>query len=276
MAGPRFTQIRVRARRRAGTAYRSAVGVLQHADPVRLALRRPSDDPAIGLACVYRTRNAPVVRRLLAQLPATAPIALWCLDGVAPGDLVERTLGCGGGNRAELLNRLVRALPDPLDALVLTDDDVRLVIGDLPRLVEAGGRLRLDVYAPAHLASSHAGWDFVRRRRGTFGRVTDFVEQGPLLVLSPVGRSIVVPMPEDMGMSWGVEVRWWQAAQEVGARLGLVDAVAVRHLAPAAAAYDRVEQEQTLQDELDRAGLQSLEQLQVVRERVGLLAGLRH
>jgi hypothetical protein len=263
------------ARAGLGAAYRRAVALVQHADPVRLALRPAPAGTAIGLACVYRARNAPVVRGLLAQLPSSASVALWCLDGPSPQDLVDRTLGSGPGTRSALLNRLVATLPASLDALVLTDDDVRFSIGDLPRLVDAGRRLRLDVYAPAHLASSHAGWDFVRRRRGTFGRVTDFVEQGPLLVLSPRGREVVLPLPEDIGMSWGVEVRWWQEARARGARLGLVDAVAVRHLSPAAGAYDRQEQERTLQAELRRGGLSSLEQLHVVRERVGLARALR-
>lgn len=250
-----------------------AVG--QRADPVRLALRTPPEGTTIGLACVYRSRNAPVVRDLLAQLPPSARVALWCLDGPVPTDLAERTAGSGPGTRAALLNQLVSVLPDAVDALVLADDDLRFCIGDLPRLVEAGLRLRLDVYAPTHLASSYASWEFVRRRRGTFARVTDFVEQGPLLVLSPRGREVVLPLPEDIGMSWGVEVRWWQDARASGARLGLVDAVAVRHLSPAAGAYDRQEQERTLQTELEHVGLSSLEQLHVVRERVGLRQALR-
>jgi hypothetical protein len=251
------------------------VGLAQHLDPVRLALRQPRGGVSIALVCVYRTRNAPVVRALLAQLPGSAQVRLWCLDGAAPADLAQATVGSGAGNRPVLLNRLVAALSGTPDALVLADDDVRFCIGDLPRLVEAGGWLGLDVYAPAHLASSHASWDFVRRRRWTFGRVTDFVEQGPLLVLSPRGRDVVLPLPEDIGMSWGVEVRWCLRARELGARLGLVDAVAVRHLSPAAGAYDRSEQEQTLQAELGRAGLASLEELHVVHERVDVRHALR-
>ena len=76
-------------------------------------------------------------------------------------------------------------------------------------------------------------------------------------------------------MAWGVEVRWWAQARRQGARLGIVDAVAVRHLVPAAGAYDRAAQEDRLQAELEREGLTSLEQLHVVRERVGLREALR-
>jgi hypothetical protein len=271
----RLTRLRGTARSRLGTGYRRLVGLAQHLDPARLALRPAPESLSFALVCVYRTRNAPVVRALLAQLPVSAQVRLWCLDGTAPADLAQVTVGTGAGNRPVLLNRLVAALSGSPDALVLADDDVRFCVGDLSRLVEAGARLGLDVYAPAHLASSHASWDFVRRRRWTFGRVTDFVEQGPLLVLSARGRKVVLPLPEDIGMSWGVEVRWWQRARELGARLGLVDAVAVRHLSPAAGAYDRAQQEGTLRAELGRAGLTSLEQLHVVHERVDVRQALR-
>lgn len=276
MTGPALAQLRPRARAVLGAGYRRSVGLLQRADPVRLALRPAPGSTTIGLVCVYRSRNAPVVRDLIEQLPAGSPVALWSLDGAVPSDLAERTSGSGPGNRSVLLNRLVAELTTPVDALVVSDDDVRFAIGDLSRLVDAGRRLRLDVYAPAHLASSHASWDFTRRRRLTFARVTDFVEQGPLLVLSAIGRGVVLPLPEDVGMSWGVEVRWWQAARARSARLGIVDAVAVRHLVPPGAAYDRAEQEARLDAELGRAGLSSLEQLHVVHERVGVRAALRH
>jgi hypothetical protein len=239
---------------------------------VRLALRDAPAGTSIALACVYRPRNAHVVRALLAQLPSQAQVALWCLQGDAPDDLAGVTVGSGPGSRSTLLNRLVAGLPERTDALVLADDDVRFAVGSLCSLVDAGRRLGLDVYQPGHLASSCASWDYVRRRRWTFARVGDFVEQGPLLVLSPLGREVVLPLPEDVGMSWGVEVRWWQRAAQLDARLGIVDAVAVRHLSPAAGDYDRVEQERTLQAELARAGLHSLEQLHVVRRRVGLRA----
>lgn len=275
MTGPSFAHLLDACRTRLGPQVRRAVALAQHVDPIRLALRPPREPVSLGLACVYRGRNSQNVRALLAQLPPDAAVALWCLDGGVPADLAPLTAGTGPGTRSALLNRLVAELPERTQALVLADDDVRVVIGDVLRLVEVARRLALDVYAPAHVASSHASWEFVRRRRLTYCRLTDFVEQGPLLMLSERGREVVLPLPEDIGMSWGVETRWWREARRRGdVRMGIVDAVAVRHLTPAAGAYDREQQEHTLRAELGRGGLTSLEQLQVVHQRVGLCAAL--
>lgn len=269
---------RSRVRLAVGSAVRRLQGVAQHGDPSRLLLRPARPAEPVALVCVYRGRNAGVVRELLGQLPPGSTTALWSLDGEVPPDLATCTAGTGPGSRSALLNRLVEtveAAGDPVGDLVLCDDDVRLVVGDLGRLLDAGRRLRLDVYQPAHLASSLASWDFVRRRSWTFGRVTGFVEQGPLLVLSPAGREVVLPLPEDIGMAWGVEARWSAAARRAGVRLGIVDAVAVRHLSPPATDYDRGPQEAVLREELRRAGLESLDDLHVVHERVGLAGGWR-
>ena len=251
-----------------GGGYRHGLGVAQRLDPTRLALRPLGVGTVVGLACVYRSANAPVVRALLRQLPDPTVAALWCLDGEPPEDLRPITTGSGPGTRLRLLNHLVAGLPGELDALVLADDDVRFAVGDLGRLVEAGLSLQLDLLQPAHLASSWSNWDFVRRRSFTFARQTQFVEQGPLLVLSAHARKVLLPFPADLGMGWGVEARWHEQAQTHGLRLGIVDAVAVEHLSPPGRAYDRRAAESSMHRELAAQGLVSLEELQVVVERL--------
>ena len=252
----------------AGTAYRYALSLLQRLDPSRLALHSTPWEGTVALACVYRAAGVPVVRELLGQLPGHADVRLWSLDGLVPDDLRPVTRGTGPGSRPVLLNRLVSDCD--ADLLVLCDDDVRLSIGDLGALFDAGGRCGLDVYQPAHLASSHASWEFVRRRQLTFARETELVEQGPLLVLTRTGQAVVLPLPEDEGMTWGVELRWGVRARQLGASMGIVDAVAVQHLYPAGRSYDRVVEEERLRDALHRHGLASLDDAQVVRRRVGV------
>lgn len=252
----------------AGSAYRHSVSLLQRLDPSRVVLCRTPWDGTVALACVYRATGVPVVHDLLRQLPTDAQVRLWSLDGVVPDDLRPLTRGTGPGNRAVLLNRLV--VDCDADVLVLADDDVQVVIGDLGALFDAGRRCGLDLYQPGHLASSHASWDFVRRCPLTFARRTDFVEQGPLLVLTRTGQAIALPLPEEEGMTWGVELRWWARARQLDAGIGIVDAVAVRHLHPAGRSYDRVVEQARLTEELHRHGLGSLDEIQVVRRRVGL------
>ena len=65
-----------------------------------------------------------------------------------------------------------------------------------------------------------------------------FVEIGPVIALSPRGRGLALPFPEDAGMGWGTEALW-AVLESAGLRLGVVDAVLIRHLAPMASAYSR-------------------------------------
>lgn len=236
---------------------------VQIADPTRLALAAGAGScGSVGLVCIYRRRHADLVRALITSVPS-AEVRLWCLDGDVPPDLRHITCGTGPGSRMELLNRLVAQLPEAQreDGLVLSDDDVVLTVGTLPQLLAAGRTLGLDLFQPAHLATSHSSWPFNGRRFLTFGRETDFVEQGPLVVLSSAAQRALLPLPEDLGMGWGVEVRWWQEARRARLTLGVVDAVGMQHLTLPAGGYDRSEQEAQLQQELGRAGLHDLRQL---------------
>lgn len=272
MRGPGST-----LRRLAGRARRPAWQALQVLDPIRLTLPEASPEARIAVACVYRGHNAQVVRDLLAHLPARSTVRLWSLDGDVPADLAHLTLGQGPGLRFTLLNRLIADVPAHArrDALILTDDDLRFVVGDTGRLVAAAQRASLDLYQPAHSALSYANWAFVRRRAMTGFRQTDFVEQGPIIGLSSHAQEALLPLPEDLDMAWGVEVRWWVAALRHGLAQGIVDAVVVQHLAPTAQGYERAAQERILDDELRRAGLSDLGMLQqtIARTRWGLSRG---
>jgi hypothetical protein len=232
---------------------------------------------AVAVVGVYRARHVGVVRALLAGAPLEWVVRLWSLDPDPPPDLAGITAGIGPGTRFALLNQLAEGVPvdDRRDGLVLTDDDVRFDVGDLGRLVEAGQRLGLDLYQPGHQATTIGSWTFVRRRPLTFGRETRFVEQGPLLVLSAAAQRVLLPLPEDLGMAWGVEARWSAACARAGLRQGIVDAVGVRHLGAVAAAYDRAGQEAQLARELQAAGLADLTDLQQTVARVGVRAGRR-
>ncbi len=252
-----------------GKARRSAWDAAALVDPSRLGLDPGARPTQTGLICVYRSRNAHVVRDLIKQLPGCS-VRLWSLDGAVPADLEPVTFGTGPGTRLALLNRLVAGLPPGQrgGGLVLVDDDVRFVVGDLAMLVDAGHRTGLDVFQPAHLARSNSSWPFTRRRALLFSREVDYVEQGPVVVLSAAAQQVLLPLPEDLDMGWGVEVRWWQAARSAGLRLGVVDAVGILHLAPVGGAYDRSAQEAVLAQEVRIAGLRDITDLHRARRRV--------
>lgn len=266
-----------RLRARAGRLRRVVRDAAGRLDPSRLGLRTAPPHEGLAVVCVYRGRNAPVVRELLAQVPQ-AVVRLWSLDGEVPEDLRELTVGTGPGNRLALLDRLAAGVPPEAreHALVLADDDVRLVIGDLAQLVEAGRRFGLDLFQPAHLATSCSSWPFTVRRGLVFAREVDYVEQGPLVVLSGAAQRALLPLPDDLDMGWGIEARWWVAAGREGLRLGIVDAVSMLHLGAVGAAYDRSAQEDVLQREVEAAGLQDITELHREYQRTWAWAAWRN
>lgn len=210
----------------------------QRLDPSPLALRRVDGAlPRLRLAMVYRARNASRVRTFLNALPPQVQVRLWALDAVAP-ELAAATAGSGPGTRFELLNRALADLPaDDGTWTVVVDDDVRFRIGDLALLVRAAHAAGLDVAQPAHVAGSHVSHEITERCALSVVREVWYVEQGPLVLFSPVASVRFLPLPEDVGMGWGIEYVW-SAARADGLRLGIVDAVGIEHLSPPATEYD--------------------------------------
>ena len=210
------------------------IAATQKLDPSRLALPNSQlDRGSVALVAVYRRKHLGRMRRLLAQLDQDVTVRLWCLDE-PPDTLRHLTLGHGPGVRFKLLNDLINTIPAAKrrDGLVLSDDDYSFRVGTLPQLLTAGQALRLDMWQPAHDRSSFASFPFVRRQTATVLRRTTFVEQGPVLVLSARAQELLLPLPEDLGMAWGVEVRWAEVVKKYGLRLGIVDALAIHHFPP--------------------------------------------
>ena len=210
-----------------------------------------------ALLCIYRERNAAVVRRLVRQgLRAGLMPRLWALDAVAPS-LATWTLGDGPGAKFALLNELVR---DDDGWVVVADDDVWLP--SLSAFLWVVRRAAFDLAQPAHTRHlSHLSHAVTLRAPRSVARVTEFVEIGPLFVVSPAWRRSVVPFPADAGMGWGLEADWY-ALSKRGARLGIVDAVPMRHLAPVGTAYPQGVERERMAARLGAAGLEGLHEAQ--------------
>jgi GT2 family glycosyltransferase len=151
-----------------------------------------------------------------------------------------------GMGRFENLNRLLAAhLPAQhgYDWLLTIDDDVTLPRGFLDRLLFGAERLALDLAEPAHRLRSHAAWQVTRRQPGAVARETRFVEIGPVTLFAASTFTTLLPFPA-LRMGWGLDLHWAALARERGWRLGVLDAVAIGHIAaPAASAYSRSEAE---------------------------------
>jgi len=173
---------------------------------------------------------------------------LGSMGGPLPG-LEPNTVASGlGGGKFQNLNAVWEAQPPgPFDWLIVLDDDVTLPHRFLDRFIAICERFDLALAQPAQTLMSHAAWRVTRRRGGSYVRETRFVEIGPVTAFRSDAAAELVPFP-DLRYGWGLDLHWAALAAERGWRLGVVDALAVRHeTSPVATAYgheDAIEEAQ--------------------------------
>jgi hypothetical protein len=205
-----------------------------------------------GLAARQRPLRVLVigVYRPGSLLPAALPrlssqrhdvrLALGAMGAPEPR-LAEHTLADGltEGKFANLNRVLAAAGGRDADWVLAVDDDLRLPPRFLDRFLALCERFRLDLAQPAQSLRSHSAWRVVRRRPASLVRETRFVEIGPLTGFSRRAAAELLPFP-DLRFGWGLDLHWAALAAERGWRLGVVDAVPVRHESqPVAARYAR-------------------------------------
>jgi hypothetical protein len=165
--------------------------------------------------------------------------------GAADPALREETVATElGGGKFENLNVLLAAAGQPsADWVLVVDDDVRLPRAFLDRFVAICEAFRLDLAQPAQTLRSHSAWKVTRRRPASLVRVTRFVEIGPVTAFSRRAASGLLPFPE-LRYGWGLDLHWAAIAGQRGWRLGVVDALPVRHESGlVASAYSREDAE---------------------------------
>ncbi|SEH11659.1 hypothetical protein [Thermoleophilum album] len=194
--------------------------------------------------CLYRSTRAETVRNLVGDLLSSSrhsvTVRLGALDAGAP-ELARLTVARHlDGGKFENLDRLLAEHPSwgEFDWLLVIDDDVVLPPRFLDRLVTACEVLGFDLAQPALSRASHGAWQVTRRRPCLLGRTTRFVEIGPVTVFSRRAAGALLPFPP-LRYGWGLELHWAALAARSRLRLGIVDAVVVRHeQTPVAATYD--------------------------------------
>jgi hypothetical protein len=231
-------------------------------------LQRPlagTKAPPLDFVCVYRSHNADRIASLVGRLPAESRVALWALDSIDER-LAGCTVGSGAGQRPELINRLVDTLPDGGRWLVMSDDDVKMRRRQFDLWLRFATFAGLDLSQPAHLPISYPGWGIGRQRFSTFVRIGRWVEQGPMVAFSPRARRVCFPLREDLGMGWGLELGWAGLPDE-GFRMGIVDAVGMRHLERVASDYDRPSEDVYAEKALAEYGYVDFDEVQRETDR---------
>jgi hypothetical protein len=210
---------------------------------------------------VYRAKNALHVMRLVEPaLAAGWRTAWWALDSVAP-ELRELTVGEGGGEKLPLVNEVLRRVGGPADWTVVSDDDLCFRRGDVVRLVELVERAALDLAQPARARGSDERHPITLAIPFVRARLTTFVESGPLFAVGPRCRDRILPLPQERGMGWGVELDWFDLMSE-GCRLGVVDGVVMQHLRATGVDYDTAAAGERLRAELAERGSEGWEPFQ--------------
>ena len=164
------------------------------------------------------------------------------LGSTGPADepLREHTVAEGlTGGKFENLNRVLEAAGTVADWTIAIDDDVRVPRAFLDRFIAVSEAFDLDLAQPAQTLRSHSAWKVTRRRPASLVRETRFVEIGPVTAFGRAAAAELLPFPE-LRYGWGLDLHWAAVAAERGWRLGVVDALPVRHeFGVVAAAYLR-------------------------------------
>ncbi len=165
-------------------------------------------------------------------------VVLGAMDAAAPELAGETTLTDLSGGKFANLNRVAEtAGPLAADWVLIVDDDIGIGRHFLDRLLVVAERFRLSLAQPA-LSRASYGWWNVNRRRPALVRETRFVEIGPALLMHRDAFRELTPFPEE-GMGWGLCLHWGALARQKGWKLGVIDAVPVRHESrPTASAVD--------------------------------------
>jgi hypothetical protein len=155
-------------------------------------------------------------------------VALGSMGESAPALAAETVATNMDGGKFANLNRVAeRAGPLAADWVLLVDDDIAIGRHFLDRLLIVAERIRLSLAQPA-LSRASYGWWNVNRRRPDLARETQFVEIGPVVLIHRDAFRELTPFPEE-GMGWGLCLHWGALARKRGWKLGVVDAVPVRH-----------------------------------------------
>lgn len=218
---------------------------------------------ATPLRAVIRDRIADLMlaadsrRKLIARAAAEMPRQKVLVVGVevpARGDALQRiarqlaasrhdvtvsTVPMAPKGKFENVDDAIIAAGEPLaafDWLIVTDDDVALPHDFTDRYLAAAQLSDLVVSQPAHCFHSYTTYQVTRRRPGRMVRQTSFVEIGPLTVVRRDAFEELIPFPPSR-WAYGIDVLWAEICRRHGWRMGIVDALPLRHLKPVGGTY---------------------------------------
>jgi hypothetical protein len=123
------------------------------------------------------------------------------------------------------------------DWMLIIDDDIGLPTDFLDLLIYFSFTYGFKLAQPAHRFRSYAAYKITERHWASQVRTTGFVEIGPATLLHRDTFADLIPFPS-LRWAWGLDFLWADIAKRQDWRMGVIDAVAIRHLRPVGASYD--------------------------------------
>jgi hypothetical protein len=123
------------------------------------------------------------------------------------------------------------------DWLLIVDDDILVPDRFLDLLLYFAHAHDLKLAQPAHRFLSYSTFAINERHWASLARRTGYVECGPVTLMHRDTFRDLVPFPS-LRWAWGLDVLWADMANHRGWKMGVIDAVAIRHLRPAGTSYD--------------------------------------
>lgn len=142
-----------------------------------------------------------------------------------------------GSGKFEHLNAVLgRYNLEQFDWIIVTDDDVDVPDNFVDHFICILEKYDIKLGQPSHSFISYATYTLTRRHFNSIARLTNFVEIGPIFALHRDVFADILPFP-DVGMGWGLDIHWSFLANKKNWRIGIVDAVPIRHLRPVGSGY---------------------------------------
>jgi hypothetical protein len=127
-----------------------------------------------------------------------------------------------------LMNGLLKDI-ESFEYVIIADDDVDLPPRFVDRYVAYVEKFQFALSQPARSQDSYIDHLFTTRMPGIDGRLTRFVEIGPIVCIHRSAFGVLFPFDERFPMGFGYDFIWPVLMEKRGLRMGIIDATPVSH-----------------------------------------------
>lgn len=188
----------------------------------------------IGAYLAQRKNSIEHLVRRYTETRACRVTQSWAaINGSAPSEQVSRVTAeevTGYVPKFALMNRLLKRHDlREFDYVLVSDDDIVVQDGFLDAFLLTQRKYDLALAQPARTRNSVDSKSITVQRQGVNGRLTQFVEIGPVFSIRADLFAHLLPFDESSPMGWGLDLVWPTIVHKAGLRMGIVDCAPVDH-----------------------------------------------